>query len=148
MKLSAFGCLTGLVVLLSAPALAEDEIKIGLIQPLTGSVAYNGNCRRRTAPSLRSTSVNAAGGVLGKKIELVIEDGQCQPANSVNAAEKLIQSDKVAAPRRRLLQFGHRRDHAGRRAIQDPADHRRVLQGRPDRARATSTSSAPPRPTR
>jgi branched-chain amino acid transport system substrate-binding protein len=33
--------------------------------------------------------------VLGKKVELVIEDGQCQPANSVNAAEKLVQRDKV-----------------------------------------------------
>ncbi len=40
---------------------------------------------------------NAAGGVFGRKVELVIEDGQCRPANSVNAAEKLIQRDKVVA---------------------------------------------------
>jgi branched-chain amino acid transport system substrate-binding protein len=95
MKLSAFGCLTGLVVLLSAPALAEDEIKIGLIEPLTGSVAYNGNSVVEGA-KLAIGEVNATGGVLGRPIQLVIEDGQCQPANSVNAVEKLVQKDKVA----------------------------------------------------
>ncbi|WP_210419050.1 ABC transporter substrate-binding protein [Bradyrhizobium sp. NAS80.1] len=41
--------------------------------------------------------INARGGVLGKKVELVIEDGQCKPANTVNAAEKLTQRDKVVA---------------------------------------------------
>ena len=35
--------------------------------------------------------------MLGKKVELIIEDGQCRPANSVNAAEKLVQRDKVVA---------------------------------------------------
>lgn len=77
-------------------ALAQDTIKIGIIQPLTGSVAYNGNSAVQGA-QLALEEINAAGGVLGKKIELVVEDGQCKPANSVNAAEKLIQRDKVAA---------------------------------------------------
>jgi branched-chain amino acid transport system substrate-binding protein len=86
------------VVGLSFPlaALAQQTIKIGLIQPLTGSVAYNGTAD--VAGSKQAVEErNAKGGVLGKQIELVIEDGQCKPANSVNAAEKLIQKDKVAA---------------------------------------------------
>jgi branched-chain amino acid transport system substrate-binding protein len=41
--------------------------------------------------------INAKGGVLGKKLELVVEDGQCKPAESVTAAEKLIVRDKVPA---------------------------------------------------
>jgi len=81
----------------AAPAAwAQETIKIGVIQPLTGSVAYNGLTYVNGA-KLAVERRNAAGGVLGKKIELVIEDGQCRPANSVNAAEKLIVRDKVVA---------------------------------------------------
>lgn len=81
----------------AAPAAwAQESIKIGVIQPLTGSVAYNGLTYVNGA-KLAVERRNAAGGVLGKKVELVIEDGQCRPANSVNAAEKLIVRDKVVA---------------------------------------------------
>ncbi len=73
---------------------AQETIKVGVIQPLTGSVAYNGIAFVNGA-KLAVDKQNAAGGVLGKKIELVVEDGQCKPANSVSAAEKLIQRDKV-----------------------------------------------------
>ncbi len=82
-------------VLLGAPAQAQS-IKIGLIQPLTGSVAYNGTTDVNGS-KLAADERNARGGVLGKQIELVIEDGKCNPAMSVNAAEKLIQRDKVVA---------------------------------------------------
>jgi branched-chain amino acid transport system substrate-binding protein len=77
-------------------AQAQDTVKIGLIQPLTGSVAYNGTTDVNGS-KLALDEINAKGGVLGKKLELIIEDGQCRPANSVNAAEKLIQRDKVVA---------------------------------------------------
>jgi branched-chain amino acid transport system substrate-binding protein len=82
------------LLLASAPAHAEDTVKIGVIQPLTGSVAYNGTTDVNGI-KLALGEINAKGGVLGKKIELVIEDGQCKPANTVSAAEKLIQRDKV-----------------------------------------------------
>jgi branched-chain amino acid transport system substrate-binding protein len=80
----------------STAAFSQETIKIGLVQPLTGSVAYNG-IADVNGSKLAVEERNKAGGVLGKKIELVIEDGQCKPANSVNAAEKLIQKDKVVA---------------------------------------------------
>jgi branched-chain amino acid transport system substrate-binding protein len=78
----------------SQAAMAADTVKVGLIQPLTGSVAYNGIADVNGA-KLAVAERNAKGGVLGKQVELVIEDGQCQPAKSVNAAEKLIQKDQV-----------------------------------------------------
>ncbi|TWA64182.1 amino acid/amide ABC transporter substrate-binding protein (HAAT family) [Azospirillum baldaniorum] len=78
----------------SVPAQAQDTVRIGLVQPLTGSVAYNGKSVVEGA-RLAVEEMNAAGGVLGKKIELIVEDGQCTPANSVNAVEKLVQKDKV-----------------------------------------------------
>jgi len=83
-------------MLAALPAMAQDTIKIGLIQPMTGSVAYNG-LADVNGSKLAVEQRNKAGGVLGKKIELVIEDGQCQPATSVNALEKLVQKDKVVA---------------------------------------------------
>ncbi len=84
------------LLLASASAHADDTVKIGIIQPLTGSVAYNGTTDVNGV-KLALAEINAKGGVLGKKVELVIEDGQCKPANTVNAAEKLIQRDKVVA---------------------------------------------------
>src|ERR1700759_4762453 len=82
--------------LIAAGANAQEAIKIGVIQPLTGSVAYNGTTDVNGS-KLAAHEINAKGGVLGKKIERVNEDAQCTPANSVNAAEKLIQRDKVVA---------------------------------------------------
>lgn len=84
------------LLLVGAGAQAQETIKIGLIQPLTGSVAYNGTTDVNGS-KLALDEINAKGGVLGKKLELIIEDGQCRPANSVNAAEKLVQRDKVVA---------------------------------------------------
>lgn len=77
-----------------APAVGQETIKIGLIQPLTGSVAYNG-VSDVNGSKIAVAERNAKGGVLGKKVELVIEDGECQPSKTVNAAEKLIQKDQV-----------------------------------------------------
>jgi branched-chain amino acid transport system substrate-binding protein len=81
-------------LLIAGQARAEDTVRIGVIQPLTGSVAYNGTSDVNGS-KLAVEERNAKGGVLGKKVELVIEDGVCNPAKSVNAAEKLIQRDKV-----------------------------------------------------
>ena len=88
--------LASAVGVVSAGAQAQETVKIGVIQPLTGSVAYNGLAFVAGA-KLAVEQRNAAAGVLGRKVELVIEDGQCRPANSVNAAEKLVQRDKVVA---------------------------------------------------
>jgi branched-chain amino acid transport system substrate-binding protein len=87
--------MTALTVAFPIAALAQKEpVRIGVIQPLTGSVAYNGTSDINGS-RLAVEERNRKGGVLGRMVELVIEDGQCKPANSVNAAEKLIQRDKV-----------------------------------------------------
>lgn len=79
---------------LAGAALAQDTVKIGVIQPLTGGVAFDGQSLVKGA-QLAVKQVNEAGGLLGKKLELVVADGVCKPAESVSAAEKLITSDKV-----------------------------------------------------
>ena len=83
------------LALASGSAVAQD-IKIGVIKPQTGPLAFDGTTDIKGA-QLAAKEINAKGGVLGRKLELVIEDGQCKPAESVGAAEKLIFRDKVSA---------------------------------------------------
>ena len=76
---------------------AQEPVKIGVIQPLTGDVAFDGQTAVEGA-RLAAKFINDAGGVLdGRMIELVVEDGRCEPSESVSAAEKLIVREKVSA---------------------------------------------------
>src|SRR3954467_310733 len=80
--------------LFAAPALAQEPIKIGVSQPLTGAFAASGNYVAQGA-KLAEEAINASGGVLGRKIQLVIEDNKSNPTEAVNTAEKLMSKDKV-----------------------------------------------------
>lgn len=91
-KLFAVAALLALAPL----AVAQETVRIGVVQPTTGPVAYDGNIYVNTVKMIVD-DMNAKGGVLGKKIELLVEDGACNPAQSVNAAEKLVTRDKVVA---------------------------------------------------
>lgn len=73
---------------------AGGTIKIGLLAPLTGSVPTFGVSTQEGA-QLAVDEWNAKGGVLGKKLELVVADSQCEADPAVNAANKLIDQDKV-----------------------------------------------------
>ena len=75
-------------------AMAQEAIKIGVIEPLTGPAAYDGQSVVEGA-RMAEEEINARGGVLGKPIRLVVEDGKADPAESVNAAEKLLTRDRV-----------------------------------------------------
>ncbi|NJM35027.1 MAG: amino acid ABC transporter substrate-binding protein [Rhodomicrobium sp.] len=72
----------------------RSTIKIGVTQPLTGAVAASGNYVADGA-RIAADELNAKGGVLGKKIELIIEDNKSNPKEAVATAEKLIVGDKV-----------------------------------------------------
>jgi branched-chain amino acid transport system substrate-binding protein len=79
-----------------ASAQQGEPVKIGVIQPLSGPVAASGNYIRMGAEIARDW-VNARGGVLGRQIQLVIEDNKSDPKEAASAAEKLIVRDKVPA---------------------------------------------------
>ena len=78
----------------SGPSAAQDTIKIGVSEPLTGAFAASGNYVAQGA-KIAEDEINAAGGVLGKKIELIIEDNKSNPSEAAGTAEKLIVKDKV-----------------------------------------------------
>src|SRR5689334_10672754 len=80
--------------LLAGPAASQETIKIGVTQPLTGAFAASGNYVAQGA-KIAEEQINAAGGVLGKKIQLIIEDNKSNPTDAVASVEKLITSDKV-----------------------------------------------------
>ncbi|MDF2114450.1 ABC transporter substrate-binding protein [Roseiarcaceae bacterium H3SJ34-1] len=91
---SVFAAGLGVTGISMGAAQAQETVKIGVIEPLTGGVAFDGMSFVKGA-QLAEKEINAAGGLLGKKLELVVADGVCRPAESVSAAEKLITSDKV-----------------------------------------------------
>ena len=82
------------VLALVGVGVAAEPVRLGVIQPLTGPVAYDGTIYVNTLKMIVE-EMNAKGGLLGRSIELVVEDGACNPAQSVNAAEKLVVRDKV-----------------------------------------------------
>jgi len=89
---SWFACLGLLAVPL--PGEGAETIKIGVTQPLTGVVAASGNYVAQGA-RIAESLLNAKGGILGKKVELIVEDNKSNPVEAVATAEKLIVRDKV-----------------------------------------------------
>lgn len=72
-----------------------DTVKVGLLHSLTGSMAISEKSVR-DAEVLAINEINANGGVLGKQIEYVEEDGASEPSTFATKAEKLIDSENVA----------------------------------------------------
>ena len=70
------------------------EVKVAVLAPLSGPVPTFGVMTRDGA-LLAIEEWNAKGGVLGKKIVPIVEDSQCSPDPAVNAANKVIDQDKV-----------------------------------------------------
>jgi branched-chain amino acid transport system substrate-binding protein len=87
-----------LTALLSATALsgvyAADPIKIGVVTPLSGTYAGIGQ-QVRWGLELATREVNAAGGIMGRPVELTFEDEEANPSVAVQKAEKLFQVNKV-----------------------------------------------------
>ena len=73
-----------------------NVIKIGFIAPLTGDAAAYGESAQNIA-QLAVGEVNAAGGINGKQIQVIYEDGACDGTTAANAMQKLANVDGVQA---------------------------------------------------
>ncbi|MBZ9772415.1 ABC transporter substrate-binding protein [Mesorhizobium sp. CO1-1-8] len=82
------------VSLLATSASGQETIKIGVNEPVTGIFASAGQYIVNGA-KIAADEINGKGGVLGKQIELVIEDNKSTPTDAADAAEKLMVRDKV-----------------------------------------------------
>lgn len=83
-------------VFFAGVAVAQDVIKIGLLAPLTGPAAADGLSVQNSV-KLAVEKVNAEGGVLGKKVELITYDDRADAKEAVALARKLIEQDKIIA---------------------------------------------------
>jgi len=75
-------------------AMAESPIKVGIISPLTGAWTVYGKAHI-SGFELAVDEINAAGGVLGRKIELVVGDSKTEPRIVVEQANRLIRQERV-----------------------------------------------------
>lgn len=89
-SLAGLAAMPGLALAQGAP------IRIGTLTPLTGAGGPYGPVMVKAVKAVID-EVNAAGGVLGRKVELISEDDQTNPEAGVRAARKLIDVDKVSA---------------------------------------------------
>ena len=86
-------CLLSLLVL-PRISMAEDTIKIGMVEPFSGPMeSYGRECV--AAAQFAVDEQNAKGGLLGKKVQLLHEDNEFKPDVAVKRARKLILEDKV-----------------------------------------------------
>ena len=79
-----------------APGAVQGAINLGAVLPLTGSSASIGEDQRRGI-ELAVEKVNADGGVLGKQLNVVVEDSAGQASAAIDAAKKLTTVDNVTA---------------------------------------------------
>lgn len=78
-----------LAACLAAAANAEESIKIGVPEPLSGSLAAAGTDVANAA-KLAAEHINAKGGVLGRQVEVLVVDDACDAQQGVQVTEKLI----------------------------------------------------------
>ena len=83
-------------ITLMAGTVQAGTVKIGFNVPLTGFAAADGKSALNGA-ELAVEQANAAGGINGDKIELVVYDDQASPKEAVPIAHKLIEKDGVSA---------------------------------------------------
>ena len=90
-------CLTAVLLLLTSwyPSYAED-IRVGVILPLTGRLSELGGETAYRSFQMAVDDINETGGVYGEKLEILFEDTAGNPDIGIKAVEKLISRDHVS----------------------------------------------------
>jgi len=83
-----------LLAMFTTGASAQNAIRIGVVTPLSGTYAGIGQ-QVKWGLDLAAAQINAGGGVMGRRLELIYEDEEANPAVAVQKAEKLFQVNKV-----------------------------------------------------
>ncbi len=84
------------LALLTGCAKKENVIKVGEFGGLTGSTATFG-ISTKNGIDMATEEINAAGGLLGKKVQVIVEDDRCLAEEAASAVKKLVTQDKVVA---------------------------------------------------
>jgi len=84
----------GSLIGMSSLAAEQGPVKIGVLLPLTGTQAVMAEDLQEGF-LIAQEQINAAGGVLGRRLELIIEDTETRPTPGMDAARKLVELDRV-----------------------------------------------------
>jgi branched-chain amino acid transport system substrate-binding protein len=79
-----------------APAPETGPIKVGAVFAITGGASYLGAPEAKTVEML-AAKINQAGGINGRKIEMIIKDTGGKPENAISMTKQLIEENKVLA---------------------------------------------------
>ena len=90
----AFGLIPFLALAVLACRGDEDPYRIGVMESLTGAGETYGTVANR-AKQMAADEINEAGGINGRKLELVVEDSQCTAKDAIAAYNKLTDVDGV-----------------------------------------------------
>jgi branched-chain amino acid transport system substrate-binding protein len=96
-KLAIFWCAALIVVVAGwTPVLPQAApVKIGVLAPLSGFAAADGKSVS-TGVEIAAEEINSRGGLLGRRVELVVYDDQADPKQAVSFARRLVELDKVS----------------------------------------------------
>ncbi|MHA1388942.1 MAG: ABC transporter substrate-binding protein [Candidatus Thorarchaeota archaeon] len=90
----AVAAVAAVVLILPGTGPTTDPIKIGIVEPLTGSVSASGRGGLRGF-EVAAAQLNEAGGILGRPVVLITEDTEGNPEKGASAATKLVTVDNV-----------------------------------------------------
>jgi branched-chain amino acid transport system substrate-binding protein len=85
-----------LMAIMAIPAVAAETVRIGALFSITGPPSFLGEPERNTAQMVVD-EINKAGGIKGRKIDLIVYDTSGDPTKANQAATRLIKEDKVVA---------------------------------------------------
>jgi len=85
-----------LAAAMAFPAAAAETIKIGAILSVTGPASFLGAPEAKTL-EMQVADVNRKGGILGRKVELIVKDSGASPEKAFSFANQLIEEEKVFA---------------------------------------------------
>jgi branched-chain amino acid transport system substrate-binding protein len=83
-------------VAIASPAMAQETFRFGMAMPLTGSQALYGQDQVKAA-EWAVAEINKAGGINGKKLEMIVLDTQADPQLGIQMANRLVSVEKVPA---------------------------------------------------
>ena len=94
-RLLSFALVLGILLMgVAVPAMAQDTLKIGAPQPMTGPDAPFGD-KFKKAYGMAVEEINAKGGINDRKLEIVSRDDGGTPGDAVRVAEELISREKA-----------------------------------------------------
>jgi branched-chain amino acid transport system substrate-binding protein len=78
------------------PSAAGEPVRLGAIFSITGPASFLGEPQKQTVKMLEE-ELNAAGGLLGRKVEIVVYDDETDATKAVTATDRLLKRDRVVA---------------------------------------------------